>query len=110
MEQTVSLGVITKDEITQSNFDSHPFFVFKSGPNVMRRGDGVLVGTKDDLRLLVVDMHRTKEEDKTGEGGVRRDRLEPVIVKIGQHHLRLVGSKNLLRTRRLERESRLDKK
>jgi hypothetical protein len=37
---------------------------------------------------------RTEEKDKSREGGVTRDALEPVIVQAEQDHLRLSGSQN----------------
>lgn len=94
-QRTVALGVIAEDQVAKGNLDTHPLLVLERRPNVVRGGDRVLVGTKDDLGLLVVDVNRTKEEDETGEGGVRRDGLEPVVVEVGEHHLGLTRSKNL---------------
>jgi len=91
----VSLGVIGKDEVAKSDFDSHPFFVFESWPNVMRSSDRRLVGTEDDLGLFIVDVNGTEEEDETREGSVGRDRFEPVVVHVGENHLRLTRSKDL---------------
>lgn len=66
----VSLGVVGKDEIAKSDFNSHPFLVFESWPNVVRGSDRRLVGSEDDLGLFVVDVNGTKEEDETREGSV----------------------------------------
>ena len=35
------------------------------------------------------DVQTTKEKDETGECGVTRDRLEPVVRKVEQYHLRM---------------------
>jgi len=45
----------------------------------MRLRDRVLVWVQDDLRLLVVDVKTTEQENETGERSVAGDRLEPVI-------------------------------
>ena len=39
-------------------------------------------------------MQCTQNEDQTREGGVRRDRLEPFVVQVEEHHLRSGRSKN----------------
>ena len=40
-------------------------------------------------------MDRSEQENESREGSVGGDRLEPVVVEIRQHHLRLTRSKNL---------------
>lgn len=67
---------------------------------MVRRRDRVLVGTKNDLGLLVVDVDGSEEEDETREGGVRGDGLEPVVVEVGEDHLGLTSSENLRNGRR----------
>lgn len=44
------------------------------------------------LGAVWVDMQGSQYEDQAGEGGVRRDGLQPVIIDVEQHHLRLRGS------------------
>jgi hypothetical protein len=98
--RTVALGVVGKDEIAEGNLDPHPLLVLESRPDVVWRRDRVLVGSENDLGLLVVDVDGTKEEDETGEGGVGRNRLEPVVVHVGEDHLRLTGAEDLWRGKR----------
>ena len=51
---TISLGVIAENQISKSDFDSHPFLVLERRPYVVRSGDRVLVRSQDDFRFLVV--------------------------------------------------------
>lgn len=93
--RTVALGVVAEDQVAKGDLDSHPLVVLERRPDVVRRRDGVLVGPEDDLGLLVVDVDGSEEEDEAGEGRVRRDRLEPVVVEVGEHHLGLTRSEDL---------------
>jgi hypothetical protein len=88
----VSLAEVGENEILERNLDLHPVLVAKRRPNVVGLGDGRLVRSENDLGLLVVDVEGSEDKDESREGGVRRDRLEPVVVEREEHHLGLSGS------------------
>ena len=104
--RTIALGVVAEDEIAKSDLDSHPLLVGERRPDVVRRRDRVLVGPEDDLGLFVVDVDGSEEENETGEGGVGRDGLEPVVVEVGKHHLGLTRSEDLRKKKELAELSR----
>ena len=52
-------------------------------PDVVRLGDGGLVGLQDDLGAVVVTVEGA--EDEPGEGGVGGDGAEQVVVQVEQH-------------------------
>ena len=89
LPQTRSERTYRQDQIFQRDLNLDPLLVAEGRPYEVRLCDCVLVRTKDNLRFLVVDVQTTKEKDETGERGVTRDRLEPVVVKVEQYHLRL---------------------
>src|SRR5579859_6489895 len=68
-----------------------------------------LIRSENHLRLVVINMQRTKNKYKTGERRVRRDRPEPIIIQIEQHHLRLRGLQDQI-TQLLNLECRLERK
>lgn len=68
-----------------------PFFVGQCGPNVVGLGDGGLVGLQHHLGPLRIDVECSQNEDQTRKGCVGGDGLQPVIIQIEQHHLRLRG-------------------
>ena len=90
----VLLAVVVKDEIAELRFNLDPVLVRERGPDVVILRDDRLVGTQDELRLVLVDVQSTQDEDEAGEGSVRRDALQPLVVKVEQNHLRLRGTKN----------------
>mmetsp|Transcript_35223 Transcript_35223/g.88355 ORF Transcript_35223/g.88355 Transcript_35223/m.88355 type:complete len:558 (+) Transcript_35223:1414-3087(+) len=57
----------------------------------MRLGDDALVGLEQHARLIHVDVQSAQDEDEARKGGVGADGLEPVVVDVEQHHLRLRG-------------------
>jgi hypothetical protein len=108
----VALAVVGEDEVLKRQLDPDPLVVVERRPDMMRLGDGALVRAENDFGLLVVDVQGTEEEDETGEGGVGRARLEPIVVEVRQDHLRLLGAQDevakLLKLhRRLEGELEL---
>ena len=52
-------------------------------PDVVRLGDGGLVGLQDDLGAVVVTVEGA--EDEPGEGGVGGDGAEQVVVQVEQN-------------------------
>mmetsp|Transcript_10676 Transcript_10676/g.30496 ORF Transcript_10676/g.30496 Transcript_10676/m.30496 type:complete len:593 (+) Transcript_10676:6123-7901(+) len=56
---------------------------------MMRFRDDAAVRTKDLLDLVDVNMKASEDEDQSRECGVRRNRLEPVVVDVEEDHLRL---------------------
>src|SRR2546423_12806943 len=54
----------------------------------MRLRDYSLIWTQDHLRLIVIHVQCTENENETRKWRVRRDGFEPVIVQIEQYHLR----------------------
>jgi len=56
---------------------------------MMSLGDGRLVWLEYHLRPVVVDVHGAQYQNEPTERSVRRDRFQPIIVQVEQHHLRL---------------------
>ena len=63
----VFLAVVCEDEILELDFDLHPVLVGQRGPDVVDLGHRRLVRLQDDLRLVVVHMQRSQDQDQTGE-------------------------------------------
>ena len=85
----VLLAVVGENQILQLDLDLDPLLVGQRRPDMVRLGDGRLVGLEHHLGAVVVDVHRAQDQDQSAERRVRRDRLQPVVVQVEQHHLRL---------------------
>lgn len=85
----VLLAIVSKDQILELDFNLDPFFIRQGRPDVVRFGDGRLVGLENHLGPIIVDMHCTQDQNQTTERCVRRDCLQPIIVQVEQNHLRL---------------------
>jgi len=85
----VLLAVVRKDQVLQLDLNLDPFLIAQRRPDVMRLRDGRLVRLEYHLRPVVVDVHGTQDQNEPTERRVRRDRLQPIIVQVEQHHLRL---------------------
>ena len=72
----------------------HPFLVGQCWPDVMGFCNCGLVRFKDDLCTVSVDVQGAKNEDQTRKCCVRRNSLQPIVVQVKQHHLRLCGFQN----------------
>lgn len=60
----------------------------------MRLRDDALVRPQQRASLIWVDMQRPQDKYQPAESCVTADGLQPVIVDVEQHHLRLSGLKN----------------
>lgn len=69
----------SQNKILHGNLNLDPLVIRQRWPDEMRFRNGGLVGVKNDLRLFIVNMQSTQEEDETRESSVARDRLQPVI-------------------------------
>mmetsp|Transcript_100977 Transcript_100977/g.289830 ORF Transcript_100977/g.289830 Transcript_100977/m.289830 type:complete len:466 (-) Transcript_100977:385-1782(-) len=87
----VFLAVVRQDQVLELHLDVDPLVVGQARPHVVRLGDGGLVRLEDDLGAVRIHMQGTQDQDHAAEGGVRGDGLEPVIVQVEEHHLRLGG-------------------
>lgn len=85
----VLLPVVSKDQILQLDLDLDPLLVGQCRPDMMRFGDGRLVGLEHHLGAVVVDVHGPQYQNESTERRVRRDRFQPVVVQVEQNHLRL---------------------
>ena len=85
------LAVVGQDDVLQLDLDHDPLLVFEAGPEVVRLGDGVLVGLEDDLGPVGVHVQGPQDEDEAGEGREGGDRLQPVAEQVVEHHGRLRG-------------------
>ena len=85
----ILLRVIPEDEVLEGDLDLDPLLVAEIRPDVVRLGYNRPVGFQKHLSLVVVDVERPEDENEPGEGGVRADGLEPVVVDVEQDHLRL---------------------
>ena len=56
---------------------------------MVRLCDNGLVWLQDHACLVNVDVQGSQDQDEPGEGSVGGDGLEPVVVDVEQHHLRL---------------------
>ena len=74
-------------------FKTHldPLLVCERGPDVVGLCDDGLVRPEQHAGLVHVHMQSAQDEDEPREGGVRGDGLQPVVVDVEQHHLRLAG-------------------
>jgi len=66
----VLLPVVSKDQILQLDFNLDPLLVGQRWPDVMRFGDGRLVGFEHHLGAVVVDVHRAQYQNQSTERGV----------------------------------------
>ena len=82
----VLLAVIIEDEISQLHFNLDPVFVRQGGPNMVLLGNDCLVRSEQQLGLVLIDMQCTQDKDQSRKCSVRRDRLEPLIVEVEEHH------------------------
>ena len=87
----ILLAVVTKDEVLELVLHLDPLLGCERGPDMMRLGDCGLVGFQGHLRLVIIHMQRAQDEDESRERGVGANRLQPIIVEVKQHHLRLCG-------------------
>ena len=87
----VLLAVVGKDEVLERHLGVDPLGGRERGPDVMRLGDGGLVGLEEHLGAVVVHVQRLEDEYEAREGRVRADRLQPVVVQVEQDHLGLGG-------------------
>mmetsp|Transcript_63136 Transcript_63136/g.136700 ORF Transcript_63136/g.136700 Transcript_63136/m.136700 type:complete len:725 (-) Transcript_63136:4486-6660(-) len=87
----VLLAVVRQDEVLELHLDVDPLVVGQAGPHVVRLRHRGLVGLQDDLGAVGVDVQRAQDQDHAAEGRVRGDRLQPVVVEVEEHHLRLRG-------------------
>lgn len=76
---------------------------------MVRLGDGCLVWAQDRFRAVRIHMQRPQYEDQAGEGRVRGNGLEPVVVYVEQYHLRLGGLEDEI-SELLDLEARLEGK
>jgi len=63
----VLLSIVSKDQILQLNLDLDPFLVGQRRPDMMRFGDGRLVGLQHHLSAVVVDVHRPQYQNESTE-------------------------------------------
>lgn len=68
-----------------------PLLVSEGWPHMVRLCDDGLVRLQNHACLVYIDVQGSQNEDKPGEGRVGGDGLEPVVVDVEQHHLRLCG-------------------
>mmetsp|Transcript_29941 Transcript_29941/g.79797 ORF Transcript_29941/g.79797 Transcript_29941/m.79797 type:complete len:445 (-) Transcript_29941:5935-7269(-) len=85
----VLLAVVHQNQILQLHLHSNPLVVCETRPNVVGLCHGRLIGLQDGLRPLWIDVQRTEDQDHATERSVGRNRLEPIVVEVEQHHFRL---------------------
>mmetsp|Transcript_24497 Transcript_24497/g.79136 ORF Transcript_24497/g.79136 Transcript_24497/m.79136 type:complete len:322 (-) Transcript_24497:5563-6528(-) len=85
----VLLPVVREDQILQRHLHANPLLVRQVRPDVMRLRHHRLVRPQNHLRTVLRDVERAQNQDQTRKRRVRRNRLQPVVVDVEQHHLRL---------------------
>ena len=88
-QKRITINAYRQDELLHRDLDLDPLLIGQRWPDEVRLRDGVLVGVQDDLRLLVVDVQATEEQDQARERRIAGDGLEPIVVQTEQHHLGL---------------------
>ena len=76
-------------ERTAAHLD--PLLISEGWPHMMRLSDDGLVRLQNHACLVHIDMKGSQDKDEPGEGSVGGDGLQPVIIDVEQHHLRLCG-------------------
>ena len=66
-----------------------PLLISEGWPHVVRLCDDGLVRLEDHACLVNIDVQGSQDQDQPGEGSVGGDSLEPVIIDVEKHHLRL---------------------
>ena len=90
----VFLAVIGENEVLELDFDADPLLVRERGPDVVCLCHRRLLGLQQQLGLVHVHVHGAQHEHEAAEGRVGGDGLEPVVVQVEQHHLRLQRLQN----------------
>ena len=108
----ILLAVVGENQVLQGHFNSDPLLVRQRRPDVMRLGYYRFIWSQNDFDSVLRDVQRSQYQDKSREGRVARDGLEPVVcgegdrddavvpklkfedadsraVDVEQHHLRL---------------------
>mmetsp|Transcript_63487 Transcript_63487/g.174936 ORF Transcript_63487/g.174936 Transcript_63487/m.174936 type:complete len:276 (-) Transcript_63487:4603-5430(-) len=85
----VLLSVVGEDQVLERNLHLDPLFVGQRWPDVVRLGHHRLIRPQDHLGAILRHVERAKDEDEARKGRVARDGLEPIVVNVEEHHLRL---------------------
>mmetsp|Transcript_67280 Transcript_67280/g.140139 ORF Transcript_67280/g.140139 Transcript_67280/m.140139 type:complete len:747 (+) Transcript_67280:1153-3393(+) len=85
----VLLAVVGEDEVLERDLDAAPLVVRERRPHVVGLCHRRLVGLQNHLGAVVVHVQGAEDEDEAGEGGVRGDGAQPVVVQVEKQHLRL---------------------
>mmetsp|Transcript_98960 Transcript_98960/g.262867 ORF Transcript_98960/g.262867 Transcript_98960/m.262867 type:complete len:658 (-) Transcript_98960:4864-6837(-) len=87
----VLLAVVRQDQVLQLHLHVDPLVVCEAWPDVVRLRHGRLVRLQDHLGAVRIHMQCAQDQDHAAERGVGRNRLQPVVVEVEQHHLWLRG-------------------
>ena len=66
-DSLVLLAVVSQDEIFELHLNLHPLLIGEGGPDVVSLCHCCLVWLQQDLRLVVVHVQSTQDQDQTRE-------------------------------------------